>query len=80
MIDTPKWYDTHLPKFQEIAYVKSMDEYQDLYKRSLEDPDGFWSEQARKYLSWQKEWDFVLDISLKAGYLCARSTPGFTER
>ena len=52
MVDTPKWYDLHLPKFQEIAYVKSMDEYQDLYKRSLDDPDGFWSEQAKRYLSW----------------------------
>ena len=52
MVDTPKWYDLHLPKFQEIAYVKSMDEYQDLYQRSLDDPDGFWSEQARRYLSW----------------------------
>lgn len=63
MVDTPKWYDVHLPKFQEIAYVKSMDEYQNLYKRSLEDPDGFWSEQAKKYLSWEKEWDFVLDYN-----------------
>ena len=52
MVDTPKWYDAHLPKFREIAYVKSMDEYQDLYQRSLDDPDGFWSEQARRYLSW----------------------------
>jgi acetyl-CoA synthetase len=65
MIDTPKWYEAHLSKFREIAYVKSMAEYEDLYKRSLEDPDGFWSEQAKKYLSWEKEWDFVLDYNFE---------------
>lgn len=37
-----------------------MDEYKQLYKRSVEDPDEFWAEQAEKYLSWDKKWDFVL--------------------
>ncbi len=43
-----------------VAYFKSREEYEDLYKRSLEDAEVFWAEQARKYLSWEKEWDFVL--------------------
>ncbi|MDH4207215.1 MAG: AMP-binding protein, partial [Desulfobacteraceae bacterium] len=60
MSDTAKWYDAHLPEFQKIAYIKSMDEYTHLYQRSIDDPDGFWSEQARRYLSWEKDWDFVL--------------------
>ncbi|UCE51346.1 MAG: acetate--CoA ligase, partial [Desulfobacterales bacterium] len=42
------------------AYIKSMDEYNDLYNRSIQDPDGFWSEQAKNYLSWEKQWDIVL--------------------
>jgi len=66
MSDTPKWYDVHLPEFQKIAYIKSVDEYQALYKRSIEDPAGFWSEQALNYLSWEKEWDFVLNYDFEA--------------
>ncbi len=34
--------------------------YRDLYRRSLEDPEGFWGEQANK-LHWHKRWDAVLD-------------------
>ena len=60
MSDTPKWYDAHLPEFQKIAYINSMDEYQALYQRSIENPDGFWAEQADKYLAWGKKWDSVL--------------------
>lgn len=60
MSDLPKWYDAHLEEFQQNAHIKNKEEYAALYKRSIEDPDGFWAEQARKYLSWDKEWDFVL--------------------
>jgi len=60
MADAPKWYDAHLEDYRKIAYVKSMDEYRRLHKMSLEDPDTFWAEQAGKYLSWDKKWDFVL--------------------
>jgi len=34
--------------------------YIDMHRRSLEDPEGFWAEQARK-LDWYKTWDQVLD-------------------
>jgi len=34
--------------------------YAEMHQRSLEDPNGFWSEQARK-LDWYKTWDRVLD-------------------
>lgn len=60
MTEIPKWYDAHLKKFHGTAYIRTMDEYERLYRRSLDDPDAFWSEQAREYLSWYKEWDFVL--------------------
>ena len=36
------------------AWIKSMDEYQSMWERSIHDPDGFWLEQA-KMLSWFKE-------------------------
>ena len=34
--------------------------YAEMHQRSLDDPNGFWSEQARK-LDWYKTWDRVLD-------------------
>ena len=48
---------------REQAYVKSMEEYQALYKRSMEDPEGFWAEQAEQFISWSKPWDKVWDWS-----------------
>ncbi|MGE5155079.1 MAG: AMP-binding protein, partial [Bdellovibrio bacteriovorus] len=42
------------------------DTYATLYKRSVEDPDGFWSEQAQQFVSWFKPWDSVLDWSFGA--------------
>jgi acetyl-CoA synthetase len=42
------------------AYIKSMDEYERLYKKSINDPAGFWGEVAEQ-LNWYKKWDKVLD-------------------
>jgi len=47
------------PKVQETAYINSMDAYEKLYKRSLEDPEGFWGEVAGEYVEWFKKWDKV---------------------
>ncbi len=65
MTDTPKWYDAHLEKYRREAYIKGKGEYEALYRQSLEDPDRFWAEQAKKYLSWEKEWDFVLQYDFE---------------
>jgi acetyl-CoA synthetase len=35
--------------------------YRDLYRRSVEDPEGFWAEMAGKELAWSRRWDRVLD-------------------
>ena len=43
------------------AWVKSMDEYRAVYKRSLEDPEGYWGERAEELVSWDKKWDSVLE-------------------
>ena len=40
------------------AYIKSMDEYRALYKKSIDDPEGFWGEQGNQ-LDWFKKWDKV---------------------
>ena len=67
MSETQKWYDGHLAEYQKVAYIKSMEEYKELYRRSIEEVDTFWAEQARKYLTWAKEWDFVLDYDFTEG-------------
>ncbi len=41
------------------AHIKSLEEYREVYKRSIEDPEGFWAECARQ-LDWYKKWDKVL--------------------
>ncbi len=43
------------------AWVKSMDEYKAMYKRSMEDPEGYWAERAEELVSWDKKWDKVLE-------------------
>ncbi len=39
---------------QSNAWVNSMDQYQQMWDQSINDPDGFWLEQA-KTLTWSKE-------------------------
>ena len=46
--------------FSSAAHLKSLAEYEALYRRSVLDPEGFWSEQA-KALLWRKPWEKVLD-------------------
>ncbi len=60
MTQYPETYDAHLEEYQKVAFVSSVEEYKQLHHKSVENPDEFWAEQARKYLSWEKDWDFVL--------------------
>jgi acetyl-CoA synthetase len=48
-------------EFSQRAHIKSMEEYEKIYKRSVEDPEGFWGEMAEKQLSWYSKWDKVLE-------------------
>ncbi len=47
-------------EFTKNAYIKSLAEYKKIYKRSIEDPDGFWGEQADQLITWYKKWDKVM--------------------
>ncbi|TDB39666.1 MAG: acetate--CoA ligase [Actinobacteria bacterium] len=40
------------PEFAEHAVIGGRDAYLELYKRSLDDPDGFWGDMAREKLAW----------------------------
>ncbi len=48
---------SHLPA---NVYLRSPRRYAETYRRSLEEPEAFWAEQARK-LHWFKTWDRVLE-------------------
>jgi len=39
------------------AYISSKYQYEQIYKYSLEDPDGFWSERAKELITWFKYWE-----------------------
>lgn len=67
MENAPKWYDAHLEEYRKIAYIKSMQEYEELYRRSIDDADNFWAEAADEYISWYKKWDEVLRYDFAQG-------------
>ncbi len=46
------------------AHVKSFRQYREMYKRSIEDPDGFWAEVADGFY-WQRKWDKVRRFDFK---------------
>ncbi len=50
------------PEFAAQAHIKSLAEYEALYKHSIDDPEAFWAEAAGA-LHWFKPWDKVLEGS-----------------
>jgi len=48
------------PHIAEGAHIPTMEEYQRLYRLSLDNPEWFWAEQA-KTLTWFHPWNTVLD-------------------
>ena len=39
------------------------EQYAAMYQRSIDDPNGFWAEQATKFITWSKPFDKVMDYS-----------------
>ncbi len=44
--------------------VKSFEDYQETYKRSVEDPEGFWADVAGQFF-WRRKWNNVLRWNFK---------------
>ncbi len=44
--------------------IKTIEEYNTAYQKSVENPEGFWAEQAETF-TWQKKWDKVLEWDFK---------------
>ena len=51
------------------ALVASAEEYERLYRRSIDDRDGFWSEMADKFLTWDVPYTKVAEEDLRAGQI-----------
>jgi acetyl-CoA synthetase len=54
--------------FRKGAHITE-EQYRDLYRRSIEDPEGFWSEQADAFVSWSARWNKVLDWDFTRGHV-----------
>ena len=50
-------------EFTANAHINSMEQYQEMYDRSVNDQDAFWAEQAER-LTWFKKWDTVANYDL----------------
>lgn len=48
------------------AYI-SPDNYQQMYRQSLDDPESFWSGQAHEFLSWDAPWHTTCKSDLSKG-------------
>lgn len=59
--------DGFFPPPSEIIDQAHIKDYESLYKRSIEDREGFWAEEAEK-LDWYEKWNKVLDDSEKPFY------------
>lgn len=38
----------------ENAYVKNIEEYKAQYKRSMDDPEGYWADRTEELITWDK--------------------------
>ncbi len=50
--------------FAAAAHVSSEDQYNEMYQRSISDPEGFWAEIAEQFV-WKEKWSKVLDYTFE---------------
>ena len=48
------------------AHINSLDKYKEMYNKSIEDPDAFWSDIAKR-ITWYKPWEKVRDFNFQNG-------------
>ena len=54
---------TPTPEFVQNALLKTRQQRDQLWRRSIEQPDGFWAEMAEEHISWFKKWEAVEEYS-----------------
>lgn len=57
----PETYDPP-QNYVDNAYVQSREQYQEMYDRSIKDPEGFWGEISDGF-HWHKQWDKLLEYN-----------------
>ncbi len=62
-----KIYDVK-PDIAVRAHI-SAETYKTQYRRSIDEPEAFWAEQAEHFLLWSKRWDNVMDYDYPKGYI-----------
>ncbi len=50
------------PEWSANAHIQTMDQYQEIYDRSIQDRDTFWAEIAER-ITWFKKWDTVSNFN-----------------
>jgi len=48
------------------AHINSLVKYKEIYNKSIEDPDAFWSDIAKR-ITWYKPWEKVRDFNFQNG-------------
>ena len=56
-----------VPDFMLDRCYISFDQYNAMYERSIDDPEGFWAEQADKFVDWYEKWHTVRDVDFSGG-------------
>jgi len=56
-----------VPKATADNALINSEQYRQMYRQSIDDPNTFWGEQADKFLTWFKKWDRVSNNDLHAG-------------
>ena len=54
-------------KKQAAQSLINREQYDTLYRRSIDDPNGFWAEQARQFLTWEQGWKSVREYDFHKG-------------
>ena len=54
------------PELAHRAHI-SADTYQTLYQQSESDPEGFWADQAERFLKWEQPWHKVMQCDFPKG-------------
>jgi acetyl-CoA synthetase len=53
-------------QIQSRSYIGSMDQYMEMYKESIKNPEDFWAKLAEEHITWYKRWNTVRNFDFKA--------------
>jgi acetyl-CoA synthetase len=56
-----------LPKIKIMSnyHIKHLEEYFQIYRKSVRNPEAFWAEVAEEHFVWRKKWDKVLEFDFE---------------